>query len=322
LGYRLSQALHVAAQLRIADLLSDGAKDVAQLAHVAGAHAPSLRRLLRVLASEGVFVETAPDRFELTPLAALLRSDVPDSLRERAVFDGEECNWRAWGQLLHSVTTGAPAFAHAHGAGLFEYLAAHPAAGAAFDRLMAEQTAPMARAVAGAYDFADLETIVDVGGGHGVLVATILAANPDLRGILFDQPHVVAAAGPILEAAGVAGRCAIVAGDFFAAVPEGGDACLLKFVLHDWDDERARRILQNCRRALPASGRLLVVECLVPPANESGYARYLDLNMLVLASGRERSEQEYATLFAAAGFALARIVPTRADISVIEGRPV
>jgi hypothetical protein len=317
-GYRLSLALHVAAKLGLADLLEDGPRSVEELARAAGAHPPSLYRVLRLLASEGVFAETDPRRFELTPLAAPLRRDAPDSLRARAIFDGEEWNWRAWGQLLHSATTGEPAFERAHGTGFFEYLAEHPAAANGFNALMAEQTAPWARAVVEAYDFSGVGTLVDVGGGYGALLAAVLAAHPPMRGVLYDRPHVVAGARPRLEAAGVADRCEIAGGDFFAAVPAGGDIYLLKHILHDWDDDRCAAILRNCRRAMPGGGRLLVVEALLPPGNEPSYGKYLDLAMLVLLTGRERSEEEYARLLEAAGFALSRVIPTRSEVSVLE----
>ncbi len=321
-GYRLSQAFSVVAKLGIADLLKDGAKSVDDLARTTGAHPPSLHRVLRLLASEGVFAETDPGRFELTPLAEPLRGDARESLRARAIFDGEECNWRAWGSLLHSVATGEPAFDHVHGAGLFSYLSRHPAAAAHFDALMTEQTTPWARAVVEAYDFSGIGTLVDVGGGYGALLAAILAAHPPMRGILYDLPHVIAAARPKLEATSVADRCDAIGGNFFEAVPEGGDAYVLKQILHDWDDDRCETILRNCRRVTPKGGRLLVVEALIPPGNEPGYAKFMDLMMLALLTGRERTEEEYRRLLEATGFALSRVVRTPAEVSVIEATPV
>jgi hypothetical protein len=320
-GYRLSQALHVAAKLGIADLLAEGPRHAEELAGVTGSHPSSLYRVLRLLASEGVFEELEEGQFTLTPLAEPLRSDAPNSLRARAIFDGEEWNWHPWGNLLHSTKTGGSAFDHTYGMAVFDYLKETPEAATSFDSLMAAQTRPWALSVADAYDFADIGTLVDVGGGYGALLAAILTANPHLKGVLVELPHVVAGARPKLEEAGLAGRCQTVAGDFFQSVPDGGDAYILKHVLHDWDDDRCVSILGNCRRAISNEDRLLVIEILIAPGNEPGYGKYLDLNMLVLTKGRERTEEQYRTLFEAAGFTLSRVVATRSELSIIEGRP-
>jgi hypothetical protein len=322
LGYRLSQALSVAAELGIADLLKDSPRTIADLAQATGAHPPSLYRLLRLLASEGVFVEQEQGQCALTPLAVPLQRDAPTTLCARAIFDGAECNWRAWGQLMHSVMTGKPACDHTFGIPFFDYLRQHSTAGASFDALMAEQTLPWARAIVEAYDFSTIGTLVDVGGGYGTLLVAILTAHPQLRGVLYDLPHVIAGARPRLTAAALTGRCDARAGDFFTAVPNGGDCYLLKHILHDWDDDRCIAILKNCRRVMPIDGRLLVVELIIPPNNEPDYGKYLDLNMLVLYTGRERTEAEYRKLFEATGFALARVVATPSEVSVIEGRPI
>jgi hypothetical protein len=321
-GYRLSQALHVAARLGVADLLNNGPMSVDELARAVGAHPAALYRLMRLLASEGVFAESEPRRFELTALAMPLRSDVPGSLRARAILDGEEAHWKAWGHLTHSVATGEPAFDRAHGAPFFEYMKAHAAVASSFNTVMTDQNAAAAQAVVEAYDFSGLGTLVDVGGGHGSLLAAILAEYPPLRGILHDQPHVVAGARPTLEAAGVADRCDIIGGDFFASVPAGGDAYLLKHILHNWDEPRCAAILKNGRDALPADGRLLVVETLIPAGNEPSYGKYLDLGMLVLLPGRERTEAEYGELLAATGFELSRVIATRSELSILEAVPV
>jgi ubiquinone/menaquinone biosynthesis C-methylase UbiE len=321
-GYRLSQALHVAAKLGIADLLKNGPRSVDELAQVVGAHPASLYRVMRLLASEGIFAEAAPGTFKLTPLAAPLQSDAPGSLRARAVFDCEEANWKAWGHLLHSVATGKPAFDCTHGTGLFEYLKKHAAAASSFNAMMMDQTAGWAQAVVEAYDFSDLGALVDVGGGYGGLLAAILAAQQSARGVLYDQPHVVADALPKLEAAGVATRCEIIGGDFFEDVPAGGDTYLLKHILHDWDEHRCGVILRNCRRAMPNGGRLLVIETLIPPGNEPTYGKYLDLNMLVLQRGRERTEAEYGKLLEATRFMLSRVIVTRSELSILEAMPV
>ncbi len=322
LGYRLSQALYVAAELGIADLLKDSPRTIDNLAQATGAHPSSLYRLLRLLASEGVFVEQEQGQFALTPLAVPLQRDAPTTLRARAIFDGAQCNWCAWGQLMHSVMTGKSGCDHTFGIPFFDYLRQHPTAGASFDALMAEQTLPWARAIVEAYDFSTIGTLVDVGGGYGTLLVAILAAHPRLHGILYDLPHVIAGARPQLASAAFTERCDALAGDFFAAVAGGGDCYLLKHILHDWDDDRCIAILNNCRRVMPIDGRLLVVELIIPPDNEPDYGKYLDLNMLVLYTGRERTEAEYRKLFEVTGFALTRVVATSSEVSVIEGRPL
>lgn len=232
-GYRLSQALHVAAKLGVADLLADGPRHAEDLAVVTGSHPSSLYRVLRLLASEGVFEELEEGRFTLTPLAEPLRGDAPDSLRARAIFDGEEWNWHPWGNLLHSTKTGGAAFDHTYGVAVFDYLKETPEAATSFDSLMAEQTRPWALSVVDAYDFADIGTVMDVGGGYGGLLAAILTANPHLKGVLVELPHVVAGARPKLKEAGLADRCEAVAGDFFQSIPDGGDAYMRLRTL-DW----------------------------------------------------------------------------------------
>lgn len=320
IGYRLSQALHVAAGLGIADLLAAGPRDAGDLAAATGTRPDALRRVLRLLAIEGVLAVEG-GRFRLTALGEPLRSDAPRSLRRRAINDGAPENWRAWGELLHSVRTGEAAFERAHGAPLFDHLARHPDAAATFDRLMAEQTDGWAGAVIAAYDLSRCRTLVDVGGGRGALLAAALQANPGLRGILLDLPHVVPAARAALERAGVAARCEVVGGDFRAAVPEGGDVYLLKQVLHDWSDDQAQAILACCRRAVPPEGRLLIVEVLLGSANAGSYGHYLDLHMLVLAAGRDRDLDGYRALLEATGFRLVRALPTSCELSIIEAAP-
>ena len=321
-GFRVTQALHAAAELDIADLLAGGPRSADDLAAASGAHAPSLYRVLRLLASEGVFAQTPDGRFALTPLAEALRRDAPGSLRPMVLFNAGETLWRSWGHLLHAVRTGGPAFDHTHGTDLFTYFRRHPDEWAIFDQLMTTQTAPITRAVAAVYDFSPFGTIVDVGGGRGALALGLLGAYPNLRGIVFDQPAVAAGAQQAIEAAGLTGRCAAVGGDFFAAVPAGGDAYLAKFILHDWDDARCIAILRACRRVVPAGGRLLVIELLIPPGDTRSYAKSQDVNMLVNLTGRERTAAEYAALYAAAGFALTRTIPAQGELHVIEGVPV
>jgi SAM-dependent methyltransferase len=320
-GYWVSQALHVAAKLGIVDLLADGPVDCEDLALATNTHAPSLRRVLRALASVGVFTEVSPGSFALTPLAELLRTETPGSMRALAIMYAEE-QYRAWGELLHSVRTGETAFEQQFGMGYFEYLAQHPESDRVFNEAMTGWTHQLVGAVVDTYDFSACKTVVDVGGGYGALLAAILQNNSGMRGILFDLPHVVASAEEQLAATEVADRCTFVGGDFFAEVPAGGDAYVLSQILHDWDDERCVAILGNCRQVIPDHGKLLVVELVLPPGDEPFLGKWLDLHMLVLLGGRERTAAEYNTLFRAAGFELARVVPTPPGPSVVEAVPV
>lgn len=323
IGYRISQALHVAAKLGIADLLKDGPKSSEELATAAGVNPAALYRVLRALASVGVFAEVEHSRFTLTPLAAPLQTGVPGSLRAVAITFGEEWTWRPWGELLYSVQTGSSAFEEVFGIPLFEYFAQRPEAGRIASANFTEGTRLTAMAVANAYNFSGFHTLVDVGGNQGALIAAILKANLHLRGILFDMPHVLEGAKRFVETEGIGGRCELVAGDFFESVPSASDAYILKWILHDWDNERAVTILKNCRRAMRKEGKLLVVESVILPGNEPSYAKLSDLLMLVMAGGRERTGAEYGDLFAAAGFTLTNILPTTPtpafNLSVIEG---
>ena len=321
-GFKVSQALHVAATLGVADLLKNGPRSSHDLAAATGTHPGSLYRLLRALAAVGVLQEDSDRGFALTPIGECLRSDATEPVAPWAVFIGQPEYWKAWGHLLDGVRTSEHAFRHAHGVNTWEYYARNPEAGAAFDAAMTSRSRRQANAVLNAYDFERFRCVVDVGGGHGTLLSAVLAKHRSLRGVLFDQPHVVAGAARVLEAAGVADRCQVVGGDFFEAVPSGGDAHVLKFVLHDWEDEQATIILRNCRRAIAPSGKLLVIECEISPPNEGATDKFLDLTMLVHTGGRERTREEWAALFATAGFRLVDATPTEAQASIIEGVPV
>jgi O-methyltransferase/methyltransferase family protein len=322
-GCWISQALYVAAKLGIADLLQEGPQSCARLAEATQTHAGALYRVLRALASVGVFAEDEMGCFRLTPLADLLRTDAPGSLRAFAIMLGAPEHWRAWEGVLHSVRTGQPAFDHVFGIPLFQYFPTHPEAARIFDDAMTSRSGQENTAILAAYDFAAAHTVVDVGGGQGTLLASILEVHPHARGVLFDLPHVIAPARTHIERAGQAARWECVAGDFFTAVPTGGDCYLLKKVIHDWDDERAQRILTNCRTAMSSAGRLLLMEPLIPPGNEASFNKLLDLLMLVWnAGGRERTEREHQGLLASAGFHLSRVIPTRSGISIIEAVPV
>lgn len=330
-GFMPARVIYVAAHLGIADLLAGGAKTAETLAHETGTHAPSLHRLLRALASLDLLDEIEPDRFALTATGAHLQTGMPGSLRNLALMFGGEHSWRSWGDLLHSVRTGESAAQYIYGLDSFEYLVVHPKEASIFNEAMAEITRQVARAVAAAYDFSRLRTIVDVGGGNGTLIAAILTSAPVLRGIVFDLASGNAEAPQQLVAASVAERCQVIAGDFFRSVPNGADAYILKSVIHDWDDDRSVLILKNCRRAMSGNGKLLLVERVMPVRMEASPSHQrmamIDINMLAVPGGRERTEAEYHALFAAAGFTLAQILSLsapsdRLDVSLIEAVPV
>jgi O-methyltransferase domain/Dimerisation domain len=320
-GYWVSQGVYVAAKLGIADYLATGPVHYEDLARKTNTHALSLYRTLRALASVGVFAEINPGQFALTPMAVHLQSDVPNSMRALSIMYCEE-QYRAWGDLLQTVRTGEPAFNRQFGMDVFEYFCQNREAGAVFNEAMTNWTTQASAAVAASYDFSRVGLIVDVGGKQGTLIATILRQYPAARGILFDRPHVVRTAKDCLAKAGVDDRCTIVGGDFFASVPSGGDAYLLSYVLHDWDDERCVAILARCRQSMPANGKLLVIEMVLSEGNEPSFGKWLDLHMLVMSSGRERTAEQYRMLLQAGGFDLTRVISTPAGSSIVEARPV
>lgn len=322
MGKAVTQLLHVAARLGIADLLSDGPQSVDDLADATDTQASSLYRTLRALAGLGVFAETEPRHFSLTSLAEPLRTDASDSVRDFAIMFGSGWHNRAWSNLLHSVRAGEPAFDRAFGEGLFEHLQAFPERLAVFNDAMTSLSRQDAGAVMQAYDFSGFDTVVDVGGGHGFLLAKILSAYPSIRGVLLDVPEVAAGARATVEAAGVQDRCQIVEGDFFESVPEGADAYILKLIIHDWDDERAITILQNCREVMSSDAALLVVNAVVPPGNEPYIGKLVDIEMLVMTpGGKERTEEEFRQLLNEAGFELTRTIPTPSYLYILEGQP-
>jgi predicted O-methyltransferase YrrM len=322
-GFSVSAATSAIAELGVADLLSAGPRSVAELAQASGADLSVLRRVMRFLASEGVFEQHEGDVFALNERSQWLKADIPGSLRPRASFVGSALNWIAWSGFLDSVRTGRSALQAASGRTLFDVVKSDPGAAATFNRFMADQTATSVEAILSAISFADVRAFVDVGGGRGALVAGVLRANASLRGTLFDLPEVIVSAGSLLDQAGVADRCRMVGGDFFEAVPSDGDLYALKFVLHDWPDAECIRILQNCARAMAVDGRVLVIEHVVPEHGGSHFARFMDMNMLALtAGGRERTQAEFAQLFAAAGLKLRRAFPTPIDMVALECVPV
>jgi O-methyltransferase domain/Dimerisation domain len=321
MGFRTTQLVHVAAKLGIADLLKDGPQEASAMATAVGAHPRALYRLLRALTSLGIFAETIDGRFQLTPLAHTLRSDIPGSLRDLALLYGDEWVWTAYGRTLYSVTSGLPAFDLVHGQTLFEYLHLHPQAASTFDRGMTAYSEQEAAAVLGAYDFSDVSNVVDVGGGQGALLAAILSAHPHTCGVLFDQSGVLDRARNVLARAGVAGRCAVRPGDFFEAVPDGGDVYVLKSILHNWDDGRSIAILRNCRAVMRRGSKLLIIERVVPEGNEPSEAKLFDVNMLVVLGGLERTRREYNGILEDAGLGLTRVIPTKAPVSILEAVP-
>jgi hypothetical protein len=320
-GKWVAMALSVAARLRVADALAAGPRSINDLAAEVGAHPPSLYRLLRALASVGVFAEEADGRFGQTPLSEVLRTGVPGSMRAVADYCGADWSWRPWGRLLDTVRTGRTAFDEVFGEKVFEYLARHPEESAVFNEGMTGFSMQESPAVAEAYDFSPFHTIVDVGGGHGHLLCAILNRYPGPKGVVFDAPHVVEGANPRIAEAGLADRCRAEGGDFFQAVP-AGDAYVMKHIIHDWPDDLAATILKNCRKAAQPGAKVLLVEMVIAPGNEPSPGKLLDLEMLVVASGKERTEAEYADLLAGAGWRLTRIVGTKSPTSVIEGEAV
>lgn len=321
-GKFISRSISVAAELGIADLLKDGERTTAELASASGCHEPSLYRLLRALASLGVFTETGPRTFALTPLAECLRGDVPDSVRNMAQFLWSPLCADGWRELSHCVRTGQTGLQKLGIGNPFDYWREHPDEAAIFNAAMTDNSRRSSPAVAEAYDFSRFRKLVDVAGGYGLLLTTVLERYPKLEGVLFDLPEVLEGARAAIRQSTVADRCETAAGDFFQALPPGADAYMMKHIIHDWDDGRAGTILRNCRQAMAPDGRLLVVEIVIPDGNQESFGKLLDLEMLVLPGGRERTEEEFRSLFAAAGFELTQVVPTRTPVSVIEGRPV
>jgi hypothetical protein len=318
-GYWVSQAIAVATKLSLPDLLKDGPKSSPELAAATATHEPSLYRLLRALASVGVFTEGTDRHFGRTPLSACLESEAPGSLRAFIIMMDEPWIRNPWTALLHSVKTGQAASEHVHGMGQFQYLAQHPQAAEIFDQAMTNLATQWHTAALTAYDFSRHRTVVDIGGGHGALLTAILTAHPQLRGVLFDQPHVVEGAKPRLTAAGLAQRCELVGGDFFDSVPAGGDLYLLGHILIDWEDADAITILQHIRQAIAPAGKLLILEEVIPPGPGPSWEKLLDLNMLVVVGGRGRTEREFRALLGHAGFELSQVIPTGSPICLIEG---
>ena len=321
-GYQASCAVRTAAELGIADLLDGGARSIDELAAATGAHAPTLYRLLRALASIGVFHEEPERRFGLTAMGGFLRRDDPLSLDPVVRMFCADYEWQVWGDLLHSVRTGENAATHALGVDVWEYRRRHPDDQQVFDAAMRTMSRTTAAAEVAAVDWGVFTTIADVGGGTGTMLAATLGAQPHLRGMLFDQPAVVAGAVPVLQAAGVADRVTIVPGSFFDSVPAGADAYILRRVLHDWRDNECLAILGCIRRVIAPTARLLIIDCVIGPPNQDPLAAFLDLMMLVSAGGRERNETEWRALLAAAGFELKTMTRASVNSHVLVAAPL
>jgi SAM-dependent methyltransferase len=318
MGAMVTQAIYVATKLRVADILADGERHIDEISEKASAHSPSLYRILRSLASMGVFTETQPHKFANTPLSEVLRADIPGSMRNSMIFMGEPWHYNVWANMLHSAQTGEAGWKKTHGQEVFDWFAANAEASEIFNGCMSELSGGAAPAIVAAYDFAGIHTIADIAGGHGFLLSQILKANPNMKGILFDTQHVIDGAGEMLRRHGVEDRVATVAGDFFAEVPRA-DAYIMKHIIHDWDDERSIRILQTIHRAMKDGGKVLLAEMVIPEGNEPHPGKMLDLEMLTSPGGLERTEAEYAHLLERSGFRLNRVVPTMSPFSVIEG---
>ncbi|HEV8431133.1 MAG TPA: methyltransferase [Pyrinomonadaceae bacterium] len=321
-GFWISRAVYAIAKLGIPDLLKSGPKTAEELAAATKMHAPSLFRVLRALVSVGILNSAEGGRFAQTPLSETLVTDASGSLRWFAVSELGQEHYPAWGNLMHSVKTGEIAFDNFFGVDVWKYFQQNPEDAAVFNNSMSSVTAATNEAITSRYDFAAFDTIVDVGGGHGGLITEILKANPKLRGVLFDAEEVIRGARPKLEAAGVADRCEAVAGDFFKSVPAGGDAYIMKWIIHDWSDEKAITILRHCRNQISRNGKLILVDCVVPETDEPDFSKFIDLNMLVMTGGKERTAREFEQLLSVAGFKLLRVIPTELPTAIVEAQPV
>lgn len=320
-GYWISQAIFAAAKFGIADQLKDGPKSVDDLASATSTHSDSLHRLLRALASVGIFAEGPTRQFSLTPLAKLLQSDTPGSKRALALMSGDE-QFQAWSEIAFSIQTGQKAFDKVFGKPIFDYLSDHPEKAQIFDAAMVGIHGRESAAILDCYDFSGIGTLADIGGGNGSQITAVLERHREMKGMLFDLPHVIERAKERIAGAGLANRCQLIGGSFFESVPSGADVYLLRHIIHDWEEEKALAILRNCHRAMSAAGKLLVIESVIPPDNKPFGGKFLDLVMLLIPGGKERTEEEYRTLFKKAGFQLTKVVPTETEVSLLEATKV
>jgi len=315
----ITNLICVAAKLGIADLLSEKPKSCVELAKATETNERNLYRLLRALASVSIFEEIENKKFKMTPLASYLQTNHEVSMRPLAIMFSEEWHWKPWQNIYYSVKTGKTAFEHVYCLKLFEYLHREPEAAQSFNEAMTVMTKMCNAAILKSYDFSLNQKIVEVGGGHGSLIASILTANPKIHGILFDLPDVAADAKNIIESENLIDRCTIIGGNFFESVPSNGDLYILKNVIHDWDDEDAISILRNCHNAMMREGEILLIETVIPPANQPSFSKLLDLELVAIAGGRERTEVEYQTLLELSGFRLADIIATSSYLNIIKG---
>jgi hypothetical protein len=321
LGYIVSAALNVALELGMADRLAHGPRSSADLAKDAGVSEDGLYRVLRALASAGIFEEGRARTFALNEPGRMLQQG-PASLHDLGLWMTDPFHFRVYSEMLHSVRTGQPAVEKITGMPVFEYFARDPKLSAVFNNAMTSWSVPTVAAALAKYDFSGIRVLVDVAGGHGHVLTAVLRQYPAMRGVLFDLDHVIAGAAPLIEASGVRDRVETASGDFFKAVPPGGDAYIMKNIIHDWDDDRAIAILINIRTAFAdrRDGRVLLLEAVIPPGNQPDFGKLIDLEMMLMPGGRERTADEFALLFDRAGFELARIVPTESPLSVVEAR--
>jgi hypothetical protein len=319
-GAYVAGAVSCLAQLGIPDLVEAAPKSAAELALEIGADPQALYRLMRATASVGVLLEGHDGKFSQTPMSAILRSDATPSLRAFAILGGREWHGRGWSHLEYCVRTGKQALDQIYGAPIFEYLKQNPVEAQIFNDAMTALSTIDSPAVAEAYNFDGIRSIVDVGGGHGLLLATILKRNTHLKGTLYEVPHVISGAvnGPLKP---VMERCTLASGDMFSTVPAGADAYIMKHIIHDWPDDLCLKILRACRKSVNSGGRLLVVDNVIQPGNDFSPGKFLDLQMLLFPGGCERTEKQFRQLFAAAGWQLGRIIPTTAAVSIVEGVP-
>lgn len=318
-GCWITQMIYVAAKLDIAGQLAKGPRSVSDLARATSVHERSLFRLLRALASIGVFAQDDDGRFKLTPMAENLRGDVPGSQRAMALMTGEE-HYLVWGRLRDAVKTGEIQFDKLYGSPYFDWLGKHPEQSKIFDQAMVGAHGREASALVDAYDFSNVKMLTDVGGGNGSLITQVLLAHKQIRGCIFDLPDVAERAKTNLAAAGVADRCQTIGGSFFETIPAGADTYMMRHIIHDWDDEKCVTILRNIHKAIPNTGKLLVIESVIEKGNDPSFGKILDLTMLLIPGGMERTREEYDALLKKGGFTISRIVPTSAQVSVIEAR--
>jgi tRNA A58 N-methylase Trm61 len=318
-GGLVLQSVCTVAKLGIADMLSEKHQTADELAVKTNTHSASLYRILRALESIGIFALNSDRKFQLTPIGELLRSDVPNSMRNIAIMQGEDWLWSNWGSMMHSIKTGRTAQEKVHGMGAFEFLMKNKEAAEIFNNGMTTISQTAALAIVESYDFSDIRKLVDIGGGHGILLAAILKANSNVQGVLFEQQSVIEGAGNLLEKEGIKNRVDLIKGDFFESIPTGADAYMMKHIIHDWDDKHCVTILKNIHNAIKGNGKVLIVESVIPESSEPHYSKILDLEMLVTAGGKERTEDEYRRLLETSGFRMTRIIPTNSPFSVIEG---